>query len=95
MISKESLEKLKELAETRDCSIHWRSEYNIALDEAIKELESENILAEKINLDYYQEPTFRSEVKIGNMTFYTEKNFNWFNRFMMKVIFGWEVRNLK
>lgn len=40
MISKESLDILKELAETRDCSIHWRSAYNIALDEAIRELEA-------------------------------------------------------
>ena len=38
-MKKENLEILKELAETRDCSIHWRSEYNIALDEAIRELE--------------------------------------------------------
>ena len=41
MISKKSLEILKQLAETEDCSIHWNSEYNIALNEAIKELESE------------------------------------------------------
>ena len=39
MISEKSLNILKELAETRDCSIHWYSAYNIALDEAIKELE--------------------------------------------------------
>jgi hypothetical protein len=39
MISEKSLNILKELAETRDCSIHWYSDYNIALDEAIKELE--------------------------------------------------------
>lgn len=39
MISEKSLNILKELAETRDCSIHWRSEYNIALNEAIEELE--------------------------------------------------------
>ena len=38
-MEKEHLDILKELAETRDCSIHWRSEYNIALDKAIKELE--------------------------------------------------------
>ena len=38
-MKKENLEILKELAETRDCSIHWNSTYNIALDEAIKELE--------------------------------------------------------
>ena len=23
-----------------------------------------------------------------------EKKFNWLNRFMMKIIFGWEVKNL-
>ena len=39
MISENSLNILKELADTRDCSIHWRSEYNIALDKAIEELE--------------------------------------------------------
>lgn len=39
-MDKRNLEILKELAETRDCSIHWFSEYNIALDEAIKELEA-------------------------------------------------------
>ena len=39
MISKKNLNILKELAETRDCSIHWYSAYNIALNEAIKELE--------------------------------------------------------
>ena len=41
MISRKSLKILKELADTRDCSIHWFSEYNMALDEAIKELEKE------------------------------------------------------
>ena len=39
MMKKENLEILKQLAETQDCSIHWYSEYNIALNEAIKELE--------------------------------------------------------
>ena len=39
-MDKENLKILKELAETRDCSIHWRSEYNIALNKAIKELEA-------------------------------------------------------
>lgn len=41
-MDKRNLEILKMLAETRDCSIHWFSEYNIALDEAIKELEGKN-----------------------------------------------------
>ena len=38
-MNKDYLEVLKELAATRDCSIHWFSEYNIALDSAIKEIE--------------------------------------------------------
>ena len=56
MISKENLEILKELAETRDCSIHWNSEYNIALDEAIRELERKQELPNKIKqiLDKYE-----------------------------------------
>lgn len=41
MISNKNLNILKELAETRDCSIHWYSAYNIALNEAIKELEGD------------------------------------------------------
>jgi hypothetical protein len=43
----------------------------------------------------YKEPTYRSEIKIGNLTVYNEKRFNWFNRLMMKTIFGWEVTNYK
>lgn len=38
-MKKENLEILKELAETEDCSIAWNSEYNIALREAIEEIE--------------------------------------------------------
>ena len=48
MMKKENLEILKQLAETQDCSIHWYSEYNIALNEAIKELEKEKELTNKI-----------------------------------------------
>lgn len=55
-MKKENLEILKQLAETQDCSIHWFSEYNIALDEAIKELERKQELPNKIKqiLDKYE-----------------------------------------
>ena len=46
-------------------------------------------------IQVYKEPTYRSEIKVGNMTIYNEKKFNWFNRFMMKLVFGWEVKNYK
>jgi len=48
----------------------------------------------KIEMKFFQEPNYRSEIKIGNITCYNEKKFNWLNRFMMKIIFGWEVKNL-
>lgn len=50
---------------------------------------------EEIKTFIYKDPTIRSEIKIGNMTCYNEKKFNWLNRFMMKAIFGWEVINIK
>lgn len=40
-MDKKNLEILKMLAETRDCSIPWNSSYNIAIREAVKELEEE------------------------------------------------------
>lgn len=48
-----------------------------------------------IEMKFFQEPSYRSEIKIGNITCYNEKKFNWLNRFMMKIIFGWEVKNYK
>lgn len=46
-------------------------------------------------LQYVRLPKYKSEIKIGNMTVNIEKKFNWFNRLMMKLVFGWEVKNLK
>jgi hypothetical protein len=46
-------------------------------------------------IEVYKEPIYRSEIKVGNMIIYNEKKFNWFNRFMMKLVFGWEVKNYK
>ena len=41
-------------------------------------------------------PTFvtkeiKTEFIIGDVHYYTAKKFNWFNRLMMKLVFGWEV----
>lgn len=35
----------------------------------------------------------KSVIQIGNITVYCTKKFNWFNKLMMKLIFGWEVKN--
>lgn len=36
----------------------------------------------------------KSEIIIGDVHCYTKAKFNWFNRLMMKLVFGWEVRKL-
>lgn len=43
----------------------------------------------------YKEPTYRSIIKMGDkFEVRITKRFNWFNRLMMKLVFGWEVKNL-
>lgn len=37
----------------------------------------------------------RSMITIGNLTVYLSKRFNWFNRFMIKLVFGFEVENIE
>ena len=39
--------------------------------------------------------TAKSEGKIGNITIQFTKSFNWFQRFMWKVCFGLEIKNLE
>ena len=55
----------------------------------------------KISSRIDKPPTFdyltkeiKSEIIIGDVHYYTAKKFNWFNRLMMKWVFGWEVRKL-
>jgi hypothetical protein len=36
----------------------------------------------------------KSEIIIGDVHYFTAKKFNWFNRLMMKLVFGWEVRKI-
>lgn len=38
--------------------------------------------------------TMKSEIIIGDCHLFTCKKFNWFNRWMMKLVFGWEVNKL-
>ena len=44
---------------------------------------------------FIYEQTARSEGKIGNITIQFTRTFNWFQRFMWKVCFGLEMKNLK
>lgn len=44
---------------------------------------------------FIYEQTAKSEGKIGNITIIFTKTFNCFQRFMWKVCFGLEIKNLK
>lgn len=39
--------------------------------------------------------TYKSKIIIGNFTIMLTKKFNWFNRLMLKLIFGLKVKNIK
>lgn len=38
---------------------------------------------------------FATEIKVGSVTYYIDKKFNWFNRLMFKICFGLDVRTIK
>ena len=42
----------------------------------------------------YLTKEIKTEFIIGDVHYYTAKKFNWFNRLMMKWVFGWEVKKL-
>ena len=43
----------------------------------------------------YARPKTRSLLKIGNMVIYNTHHFNWFQRKMWKLFFGFEIENVK
>lgn len=47
-----------------------------------------------INREYWDNYNARSKLIVGNITIYLDKKFNWFNRLMLKLLFGLEVEIL-
>lgn len=43
---------------------------------------------------FIKTPVYKSELIIGNITIRFTKKFNYFNRLMMKLVFGWDIKNL-
>lgn len=39
--------------------------------------------------------TFNSKVMLGDVTIFIQKKFNWFNRLMLKLVFGIIVKNIE
>ena len=37
----------------------------------------------------------KSLLEIGNLKIYNTKSFNWFNRFMFKLVFGISIKDIK
>ena len=42
-----------------------------------------------------REPMPKSKLIIGNFTIYFDKNFNWFNRLMIRLVFGLNIQKIK
>lgn len=40
-------------------------------------------------------PNIKSRLKIGNMVIHNTHHFNWFQRNMWKLFFGFEIENIK
>ena len=40
-------------------------------------------------------PKYKSELIVGNITVRLTKKFSWFNRLMLKLVFGLNIKNLE
>ena len=43
----------------------------------------------------YENVKFNSKIVIGDMTYYIKKKFNWFNRLMIRLVFGIKIEKVK
>lgn len=46
-------------------------------------------------VNVWEEPEYKAKLQIGNLQFMSVKKINWFKRFMLRIVFGIEVENLK
>ena len=49
----------------------------------------------ELNIGYNNWPEIKSYIRIGNVTIYSTHHFNWFQRKMWKLFFGFEIENVK
>lgn len=40
-------------------------------------------------------PKYKSELDLGDFHIYFQKKFNWFNRLMLRLVFGLDIKNVK
>ena len=40
------------------------------------------------------ERDYRSKIELGNITIFVTKKFNWFNRLMLRLVFGLKIEGL-
>lgn len=58
-------------------------------------MNKEEVAFIEIDNNFIKMPEYKSELIIGNITIRFTKNFNWFNRLMMKWVFGLKINKLK
>ena len=47
-----------------------------------------------INREYFEDYNAQSKLIVGNITIYLDKKFNWFNRLMLKLLFGLRLEKI-
>ena len=58
----------------------------------IKEVEEKPFIETTEN-PFIKIPVYKSELVVGNISVRFTKKFNWFNRLMLKLVFGLEIKN--
>lgn len=47
-----------------------------------------------IDREYWDDYDVKSKLIVGNITIYLDKKFNWFNRLMLKLLFGLRLEKI-
>lgn len=45
-------------------------------------------------VDVKSERDYRSKIELGNITIFVTKKFNWFNRLMLRLVFGLKIEGV-
>lgn len=52
-------------------------------------------ITDKNTIKGLQSPPVKSKIIIGNLTIFNTKKFNWFQKKMIKLVFGIKIENIK
>lgn len=63
------------------------------LSQMQSKMASEQMKSNEMHL--FHAPDYQSKLEMGGLTCYLTRRYNWFHRTMIRLVFGWQVDNLK